>query len=428
LGTRNGDVVALDTTSGEIVWRQDVSDLGRRPGADREYPRCIKGTPAVHSGLAVVLVPPCLIAFSLEDGSIAWSYRWADESYGRDDGCLYAGHYHLVTKELRVREPDLFSYIRIDPTSGELLSKVEIDNLPARIHKRSFSGMVRASETHIFVAGEIVFAIKREDGRFSWGFRPDFFSDHYKALLAAGNRLLLKDEADLYCFAEGREVWGGTGPGGLDAAYAHPTEPSDGVLPFDIVEEVAEGTELVRQKVKGIFKHTSGDWVVFRCRLRGKNAAEFYFATRVEYRLDELVLSEGRALLWVEGVRSGEWFLRAAKKYFNPQVLIADFGRDYAKSPTYPRGESPGPPVPFDMLVIGQNVDGSAVEGWTEKGSWTATKWSDDKEETEFFVNWSPTEKRGYFNEREDLDRPGFCDRIASLLIRPTKSTKRRRR
>ena len=151
------------------------------------------------------------------------------------------------------------------------------------------------------------------------------------------------------------------------------------------------------------YNASGGDWTVLSCRTVSPSAAAFVFAERSGEAGAETGMAWGEARLWVPTPQDGARLAQAVAEVFPFE--------DQATPPP----EAPSVPVvDFNTVVLSRRTRPRADGSFGGEGNWTASKWFYE-EGTEFYVNWSAEEGRGWFREKDELFREDLHRAFASL-------------
>lgn len=172
-------------------------------------------------------------------------------------------------------------------------------------------------------------------------------------------------------------------------------------LDFDIVG-VTQSQEIADSEP---FARDGGNWTVFRCRTKTDPAASFSFAERSGEPKGDTPFAWGEARLWVATAQDGALLAKAIGDAFS----VRGGGGETT-------GGSPSSPLAFNTAVLSRSTHPRRDGGLSGEGSWTATKWFYE-ETTEFFVNWSPEERVGYFAEKDEEYRLDLHAAFRALVV-----------
>ena len=144
-----------------------------------------------------------------------------------------------------------------------------------------------------------------------------------------------------------------------------------------------------------------GDWTVLECQTRTAPPARFLVAERSPERRDERLLT-GEGRLWVPSKEDG-WRLALAVRAAFPEPEAG---------PVAAVGGSLS--MVFETLVFGRNVEVRCDGSLGDWGTWTAMRWL-RSDGAEFYLNFSPREKRGHLLEKGSGKRGSLHACFATL-------------
>src|SRR2546426_166520 len=147
-----------------------------------------------------------------------------------------------------------------------------------------------------------------------------------------------------------------------------------------------------------------GDWAFLECEVEKQPSARVLIGTKTHSTTRaDLPISWGEALIAVNDSMAGSAFVDVFSKAFH--------------QPSPPRyGDKPPGRLKMSTAVLGANQVRSPQGGFRDgrKGTWTATKWflQNETVEAEVFFNYSVTEKRAEFSEKDEDYREALIDQL----------------
>lgn len=166
-----------------------------------------------------------------------------------------------------------------------------------------------------------------------------------------------------------------------------------------------------------------GDWTVLLCGLQGGRPAAFFLAERSAAPAGNPPIAWGEGRVWVTATGDADALLAACRAAFPPEHAEAtgDDEDDGAPAfdPSWDPGPAvaPGPPLRPSTVALGREV-ARTDNGFSGRGTWSASKWFFDHGATEVFVNYSLAERRGELAEKDDLYRAALLQAVAALARR----------
>ena len=161
-----------------------------------------------------------------------------------------------------------------------------------------------------------------------------------------------------------------------------------------------------------------GDWTVLRCALASPARGSFFLAECGGAPTAAVPFAWGEGRLWVTDIADAEALLAAWRAAFPPGEVEAE-EEDEEDAPRFEPGPAVALAAPLQprTAVLGRS-QGRSGNGFSGRGTWTATKWFFDDGATEIFVNYSVDEKRGEFAEKDEAYRAGMLEAVAALAQR----------
>jgi hypothetical protein len=212
--------------------------------------------------------------------------------------------------------------------------------------------------------------------------------------LAAMNGLSLPRIA---CFVMLLSIWVGCGRKDSDTAEktriqpgAQPTESADwGFLPLRIVKAYMHQQPLEQAP----WHADGGHWTFFDCQLANDPATKVVIGVTIRSEpKGEIPIAWGEAVLAVSDAATGARFVEAFAKAFHQRVPPS-------------QGQRPPGRVKVHTALLGSKLTRDPQGGFSGRnGTWTATKWflSDEKGEAEVFFNFSTSQNKAEFSEKDE--------------------------
>lgn len=147
-----------------------------------------------------------------------------------------------------------------------------------------------------------------------------------------------------------------------------------------------------------------GDWTFLDCSLAKDPGIKFVVGARTRTSdKSEIPVSWGEALIAVSDPGAGGQFVEA-------------FARAFHAQPPPSHGNKPAGFLKLHTAVLGEGLARDAKGGFKggRGGTWSATKWflQDDTAEAEVYFNYSPSEKRAEFAEKDEEYRDDLMQQL----------------
>jgi outer membrane protein assembly factor BamB len=196
-GTTNGltkdEILALRTTDGVELWRDDVSDLTHEESLEARPGRLAAGKPVVIDDIIIFyLARDWTVGYSLGTGKRKWTHR---KLGGTQTSTAHNGKYHALMGQ---------DYVVLDPETGAEIRRVRLDSALPQAKMMFLGPPILVTDECVWLGSHrgFIFAFTHE-GKYIWGFRPKgaawTFHGSFRIL---GRRLYYTDGHRTYCFEE----------------------------------------------------------------------------------------------------------------------------------------------------------------------------------------------------------------------------------